>query len=75
MVQLLSYVQIALSILLIAGVLIQRSDASLGAAFGGSGESLGRYARRGLEKVIFKGTIIVAVLFALSAFANLLIGR
>ena len=47
MAQILSYIQILLSILLIIGVLLQRSEASLGAAFGG-GDAVGnKFSRRG----------------------------
>ena len=73
MVQLLPYIQIFLSLLLIAGVLLQRSEASLGSAFGGDGAMGGRFMRRGLEKILFNATLVVAVLFALSAFASLLL--
>ena len=75
MAQILTYIQITLSILLIAGVLLQRSEASLGTAFGNDSAIGGRFMRRGLEKLIFNFTIVVAVLFLLSAFASLLLGR
>ena len=73
MAQILPYIQILLSLLLIAGVLLQRSEASLGSAFGGDGAMGGRFMRRGLEKILFNATLVVAVLFALSAFASLLL--
>lgn len=75
MAQIISYVQIALSLLLIAGVLLQRSEASLGSAFGGDGAIGGRFMRRGFEKILFNGTLVVAILFAVTAFINLLINR
>ena len=75
MAQILPYIQIILSLLLIAGVLLQRSEASLGSAFGGDGAMGGRFMRRGLEKILFNATLVVAVLFALSAFASLLLGK
>lgn len=75
MVQILPYIQIGLSIILIAGVLFQRSEAGLSAAFGGDGMTVGRFTRRGFERTVFVGTIVVAILFALSAFASLIIGR
>ncbi len=71
----LPYIQIILSILLIIGVLLQRSEAGLGSAFGVDGMTAGRYTRRGFERTLFIGTMIVAVLFAASAFASLLVGR
>lgn len=75
MVQILSYIQIALSLLLIGGVLLQRSEASLGAAFGSDSAMGGRFMRRGFEKTLFNATLVIAALFAISAFASLLLGR
>jgi protein translocase SecG subunit len=74
MAQILPYIQIILSLLLIAGVLLQRSEAGLGSAFGADSMST-RYTRRGFEKTLFYGTIVVAILFAASAFLNFLVGR
>ncbi|TAL49179.1 preprotein translocase subunit SecG [Patescibacteria group bacterium] len=69
---LLPYIQILLSLLLIGGVLLQRSEAGLGSAFGAEGFST-HYTRRGAEKFLFRATIAVAVLFALSSFLALII--
>ena len=75
MVQILPYIQIILSLLLIVGVLLQRSEASLGTAFGTDSAIGGRFMRRGFERILFNATIVIAVLFILSAFANLLLNR
>ena len=75
MAQILSYIQVILSVLLIVGVLLQRSEASLGTAFGSDSAIGGRFMRRGFEKLLFNATLVIAVLFGLSAFATLLIGR
>lgn len=75
MVQILPYIQIVLSLLLIVGILLQRSEASLGSAFGSDNALGGRFMRRGLEKIIFNATIVIAALFGLSAFASLLLNR
>ncbi|MDO8565175.1 MAG: preprotein translocase subunit SecG [bacterium] len=75
MVQILPYIQIVLSLLLIGGILLQRSEASLGAGFGGDGTTGNRFMRRGFEKVLFRGTILIAILFCLSAFASLVLSR
>jgi preprotein translocase subunit SecG len=66
MATILTVLQIILSVLLIAGIIMQNSEAGLGGAFGGSdsGET-GIHTRRGFEKVLFNGTIILAVLFAI----------
>ncbi len=68
----LPYVQIVLSILLVLAILLQRTGASLGGAFGADNFSSGFHTRRGLEKTLFYATIVLAVLFALSALINLL---
>jgi len=71
----LSYIQIILSVILVAGILFQQSEAGLGSAFGADGMTAGHHTRRGFEKFVFVGTIVVAVLFALSAFASLFLVR
>lgn len=68
----LSIIQIVLGVLLIAGILLQQSEAGLGAAFGGSGDAGFKHTRRGSEKIMFIGTIVVAILFALSAIVALI---
>ncbi len=75
MTQVLPYIQIVLSVLLVAGILLQRSEASLGASFGGDSATGNRFMRRGLEKALFRGTILIAILFCLSAFASLVLSR
>ena len=70
---LLPYVQIALSILIIVCVLLQRTGASLGGAFGADNFSSGFHTRRGLEKTLFQATIVLGILFAISALINLVI--
>ncbi|HEY4519634.1 MAG TPA: preprotein translocase subunit SecG [Candidatus Paceibacterota bacterium] len=69
----LPYVQIILSVLLIGAVVLQRTGASLGGAFGADNFSSGFHTRRGLEKTLFYATIILGILFALSALITLLI--
>ncbi|MBM3261481.1 preprotein translocase subunit SecG [Candidatus Kaiserbacteria bacterium] len=69
----LPYAQIVLSALLIVTVLLQRTGASLGGAFGADNFSSGFHTRRGLEKTLFNATIVLGVLFALSALANIII--
>lgn len=69
----LPYVQIVLSILLIGAIVLQRTGASLGGAFGADNFSSGFHTRRGLEKTLFYATIVLAILFVLSAVLNLLL--
>lgn len=71
MISLLPYIQAILSVLLLVGILLQRSEAGLGSAFGADGMNSARYARRGFEKLLFNATIIIAILFAVSSFASL----
>ena len=72
LVSALPWIQIILSILLVGAILMQQSGAGVGGAFGGA-DGGGFYTRRGFEKVLFQTTIILAILFALSAFVALLI--
>ncbi|WP_107905237.1 preprotein translocase subunit SecG [Mycobacterium tuberculosis] len=67
----LPYIQIVLSVLLMAAILLQQNEAGLGAAFGSTNESVHR-TRRGFERFLFGATIVLAVLFALSALLALI---
>ncbi len=59
---LIPILQIIISVLLIVLILLQEKSSGLSAVFGGEG---GFYqTRRGLEKVIFIGTIVLAIAFA-----------
>ena len=57
----LTSVQIVLSILLIAAILLQQRGTGLSSTFGGG--SLEYSTKRGAEKIIFWATIVLAVLF------------
>ena len=69
----LPYLQIVLAIALVIGVLLQRSDAGLGSAFGQDSFGGVHTEKRGAEKVVFIATILVALLFVISAIATLFI--
>lgn len=71
MANLLPYIQVVLSILLIIGILLQRSEAGLGSGFGGADSGSTKYARRGFEKFLFNSTIVIAILFTVTAIATL----
>lgn len=60
---------LCISVLLIGVILVQNRSAGLGGAFGGSGS--GFHIRRGGEKRIFQATVILGVLFILTAIAHL----
>lgn len=69
----LPYIQIAVSVLLILAVLLQRTGAQNGGALGGGNDmSSAFHTRRGLEKGLFVATIVLAVLFAVTSFLSLL---
>jgi len=68
----LPYVQIILSILLVAAILLQQRGSSLGGAFGGDNFSSAFHKRRGAELFLFKFSIGISILFVLSAFLNIL---
>lgn len=68
----LSYIQIILAIVLGALILVQHSEGSLGAAFGGGEMGGASRTRRGPELWIFRITIVVACLFVASTLLNLL---
>ncbi|HEX7724838.1 MAG TPA: preprotein translocase subunit SecG [Candidatus Paceibacterota bacterium] len=73
MKSLLPYVQIILSVLLVGAVLLQRTGSQVGGAFGGGDNLSSAYhTRRGFEKVLFTTTVILAILFAVSALLNLI---
>ncbi|MFA6254275.1 MAG: preprotein translocase subunit SecG [Candidatus Paceibacterota bacterium] len=70
----LPYVQIILSVLLVGSILLQQSEGSLGSAFGGGQSSASTWhTKRGLEKQLFIATIVLAILFVLSAVAALFV--
>jgi protein translocase SecG subunit len=70
---LLPYIQIVLAIALIAAILLQQTGAAMGGAFGGSDNfSSAFHTRRGFEKTLFIATIIIGILFAVSAIVNLI---
>jgi len=69
----LPFVQIILSVLLIAAILLQQRGSSLGGAFGGDNFSATFHKRRGAELFLFKFTIGIAILFVVSAFINIVL--
>ena len=68
----LPYIQIILSVLLVAAILLQQRGSSLGGAFGGDNFSSAFHKRRGAELFLFKFSIGIAVLFVISALLNVL---
>ena len=73
LVSVLPYIQIVLAVILIVAILIQHSDASTGAAFGGGDTASLHRTRRGPELFIFVLTIVIAVLFIASSIFALIV--
>ncbi len=64
-------IQIIIAALLAIFILLQQRGAGVGGAFGGGGEVY--YKKRGMEKIIFISTIILSVLFILTAFIRMIL--
>jgi len=62
--------QMILAMALIASILLQQRGTGLGGAFGG--EVTAYRSRRGIERTLFRLTIVLAVLFVLFSLLNLL---
>ncbi len=66
----LSIAQILLGVALIAGVLLQAKGEELGGVFGGT---QGVYqTRRGIDRLLFTVTIVIAVAFFVLAIVNVI---
>ncbi len=60
----LLWIQIILAIIIILGILAQKSNSGLGGAFGaGNDGSTTYHTKRGFEKFLFYTTIVSSVLF------------
>ena len=71
MKQILGIAQIVVSIVLIIVILLQQRGAGLGVFGGGRAEFYHR--RRGFEKLIFRGTVILAAIFFVLGVINFLV--
>jgi preprotein translocase subunit SecG len=69
---LLPTLQILLSALLMASILMQQRGSAVGGTFGGGGEVF--RTKRGIEKGLFYATIVLAILFFLTAIASAILG-
>jgi len=67
----LPIIQIVLSILVIISILLQQRGGGLSAAFGGDGNIY--RTKRGVEKVIFRATIVLTALLAASAIVTVIL--
>lgn len=64
---LLKYSHALISLLLVFSILVQNKSSGLGSAMGGNG--VVRVTKRGAEKVLYRSTIVLAVLFVLTSLA------
>ena len=71
--QILPVLQLILALLLTMLILLQRSGDGIEGAFGGGSSNVTYFARRGGERFLFLATIVIAILFAVSAIAAILI--
>ncbi len=65
-----SVLQIILSVLMIVVVLLQQKGSGLGATFGGASSVY--TTRRGVDKLLFNATIVIAALFLIVSLAAVL---
>lgn len=72
MINIFKIFQIVLAVLLIVCILLQQRGSGLGMAFGG--ESNVYRSRRGFEKILFYATIVIAILFCLTAVLVVFLG-
>jgi preprotein translocase subunit SecG len=63
-------IEIVVSVLLVAAVLLQAKGGGLGGLVSGIGSSSTFRTRRGLEKTIFRGTIVLAVVFVVISIVS-----
>ncbi|MBD3282295.1 MAG: preprotein translocase subunit SecG [Candidatus Portnoybacteria bacterium] len=71
----LNITQIVIAVLLTISILFQQRGSGLSGAFGGGGGEGGGvyFKKRGAEKAIFKASIVLAVLFIVSAIIRMII--
>ena len=73
MTQIITIVQIILSILLIASILLQQRGTGSSAIMGGSSASY--YTNRGFEKILYVSSIVLAILFIAASIISIIAQR
>jgi len=71
----LAIIQIAISALLIVSILLQQRGSGLSVTFGGGGGGEFYHSRRGIEKILFYGTIVLAFLLMAVSLVALYIAK
>jgi len=69
----LTLFQVISAILLIVLILFQKQSGEMSSLFGGGSSGEGYRTKRGMEKWLFWGTVILAVLFILSAILRIVL--
>ena len=64
-------IQIIVAVLLVGAILLQAKGTGLGMAFGEAAEQY--RSKRGVEKFLYQGTTILALIFFLTSLVNLLV--
>lgn len=64
-------IQVIISVLMLIAILMQSQGSGMGTSFGGGGEFY--RSRRGIEKLLMRITVILAVLFFITSIANIVI--
>lgn len=73
MADILKIIQTILAVLLMIAILLQQRGSGLGITFGGEGNVY--RSRRGFEKILFAATIVIAVLFCISALVIVFLSK
>lgn len=64
-------IQLVSAVLLIAVILLQHRGTGIGGAFGG--EDMSYRSRRGIEKLLFRSTILFSAIFLVAAIVRLFV--
>lgn len=67
---LFTVLQLIVSLLLVVVVILQTRGSEMGMSFGGGGESY--RSKRGIEKILFYATVVLAAIFALLSILALI---
>ncbi|MEK7481346.1 MAG: preprotein translocase subunit SecG [Patescibacteria group bacterium] len=68
---LLTVLQVVVGITLTAAILLQQKGTGLGTVFGGAGNVFS--TKRGIDKILFRATIFLSVLFFVIALSSLFV--
>lgn len=74
MKNLFNLISVIAAVLMVVTILLQTRGQSLGASFGGDSSNFYR-SKRGAERIIYNGTIILAIIFVLSVILSILAKR